>query len=527
MLSKKMTFSLMSLITLLAFAFAVTPAMAAPKGDHPTGLQHDALVTGHAHFGTTLSYDEAENVDGRQVDVTITFGKVVSLASVQAVPITVIVVQDNFESTTYTVVNNEGSDLPGVDGSNDPDNAIIGTPRSTEFGPVEQKDIDLSTALDQYDGVTFTFTIPDDVLLRADLDANPAVLASANKIYVSIPSGIPSLDPADADTSAHQTMAVDLRTVAADQDRDTPAVVSIQRLRPGSQTVVAAFQEAAVTGAFTVRVVLSEAPSDPAGFHGKINVANGIKSGYVIGTPFLRHGGIDANGPDDDANTAADNNAPIPGQTIRPHPIEGRYNHDGVITESLGDGDPTIITAYAPLAGVPEGLDEAHVPLPTGSTGLYWECRITIAPHRRADHVIIKIDEFHDGDVPRHYYYPHQVDKKPNGREQLRLPVAIPAFNLEDGLRVYLPHGDGAQITYANGTAGHYILTRDNVGSHINVSAVGDENAATKQTPSQLLYNVRATAELPNLETFFVNSGIVHLVSYGSHAAGDPPISVK
>ena len=122
---------------------------------------------------------------------------------------------------------------------------------------------------------------------------------------MSIPGGIPSLDPADADTSAHQTMDVDLRTVAADQDRETPAVVSIQRLRPGSQTVVAAFQEAAVTGPFTVRVVLSETPFEPANFAGKINVTNGIKSGFVIGTPFVRHGGSysvdhDGNDPTDD-----------------------------------------------------------------------------------------------------------------------------------------------------------------------------------------------------------------------------------
>ena len=112
---------------------------------------------------------------------------------------------------------------------------------------------------------------------------------------MSIPGGIPSLDPADADTSAHQTLAVDLRTVATTQDRETPAVVSIQRLRPGSQTVVAAFQEAAVTGPFTIRVVLSETPHDAANFAGKINVTNGIKSGFVIGTPFARHGGMDGN----------------------------------------------------------------------------------------------------------------------------------------------------------------------------------------------------------------------------------------
>ena len=505
MLSKKMTFSLMSLITLLAFAFAVTPAMADPVADHPSGLAHAALTTGHAHFDTTLSYDEAENVDGRQVDVTIEFGKVVSLASVQAVTITVIVVEDNFESTTYAVVNNQNGDLTGVTAT-----------RSTEFGPVMQKDIDPSTAGDQFDGVTFMFTIPAAQLPRAGLGGVDAEAASANKIYVSIPSGIPSLDPADADTSGHQTLAVDLRTVAADQDRETPAVVSIQRLRPGSQTVVAAFQEAAVTGPFTVRIVLSEEPHDPAKFAGKINVTNAIKSGYVIGTPFAWHGG---RGAVTDADPLG---PPNEGETIRPHPIEGRYNHDGVITGTLGDTGE----AYDPLAGVPEGFDEAHVPLPTGPTGLYWECRITISPHRRADHVIIKIDEFHDGDVPRYYYYPHQVDKKPNGREQLRLPVAIPAFNLEDGYKVVLPHSEGAQITYAS-TAGHYILAYDKGGSHIRTFHEKDEeNVATKQTPAQLLYNVRATTNLPNLETFLANSGIVHLVTYESkYKAGDAYIS--
>ena len=182
---------------------------------------------------------------------------------------------------------------------------------------------------------------------------------------------------------------------------------------------------------------------------------------------------------------------------------------------------------YTPLAGVPDGLDEAHVPLPTGPTGLYWESRITITPHRRADHVIIKIDEFHDGDVPRHYYYPHQVDTKPNGREQLRLPVAIPAFDLDDGYKLALPHAEGAQITYANSTPGHYILTTDKDGSHVNWShEIDEENKATLQTPPQLLYNVRATDLLPNLETFLANSGIIHLVAYDpARKLGDAYIS--
>ena len=53
------------------------------------------------------------------------------------------------------------------------------------------------------------------------------------------------------------------------------------------------------------------------------------------------------------------------------------------LSETAPQPDAEMI--YPPLAGVPEGLDEAHVPLPTGPTGLYWECRITITPHRRGD----------------------------------------------------------------------------------------------------------------------------------------------
>ena len=103
MLSKKMTFSLMSLITIIALSFSVSPAMAAPVDEHPVGLAHGALAEDHAHFSTTLSYDEAENVDGRQVDVTIEFGKVVSEAAVQGKIITVTVVLDDFSSKDYLV----------------------------------------------------------------------------------------------------------------------------------------------------------------------------------------------------------------------------------------------------------------------------------------------------------------------------------------------------------------------------------------------------------------------------------------
>ena len=69
---------------------------------------------------------------------------------------------------------------------------------------------------------------------------------------------------------------------------DRPNVVSIQRLRPGGQTVVSAFQEEKVTGAFDVKIVFTEKPHD---FKiGHIAVDGGTASGLVVGVPFSRLG---------------------------------------------------------------------------------------------------------------------------------------------------------------------------------------------------------------------------------------------
>ena len=70
-----------------------------------------------------------------------------------------------------------------------------------------------------------------------------------------------------------------------------PNVVSIQRLRPGSQAVVSAFEEASVTGAFDVKIVFTELPFEFA--LAKIAVDGGTASNLVVGVPFTRFGGSD------------------------------------------------------------------------------------------------------------------------------------------------------------------------------------------------------------------------------------------
>ena len=320
------------------------------------------------------------------------------------------------------------------------------------------------------------------------------------------------------DITVHQSTTQE-SSAAGTADFDTPRVVSIQRLRPGSQTVVAAFQEAAVTGSFTVRIVTSELPADFTIDH--INVTNGtaVAGSFVVGTPFRREG-----------TAVADVFEPTRAEllhTTKPHPREGMYEHDGATT----------------LLNVPDGvLGSGPVPYPTGDDLKYHQYRVMISPHRRAQRVIITINAFHDGATPYNNYYQPGVNavSTPNGREKLDLPVALAQFDLEPGYKVVLPHAEDARITYANGMPGHYILAKNKDGSSINYffeagNIPRRENVATEQTPAQLLYNVRAafaapnlpadTEALPNLETFLANNGTIHLVSYGTHAAGSAYIS--
>ena len=85
---------------------------------------------------------------------------------------------------------------------------------------------------------------------------------------------------------------------AVEDTAGLPKVVSIQRLRPGSQTVVSAFQEERIVAApFNVRIVLSEAPNgiDLAAANAHellVAVENGTVSNLVIGTLFSRFGGV-------------------------------------------------------------------------------------------------------------------------------------------------------------------------------------------------------------------------------------------
>ena len=465
MMSNKWAFSLTTLITIFAFAFVVTPAMA----------ELTISLTNIAEFTPTGANEATPAVENPPDADTVKDGHQLRLGITDPPVLTITVMTDVVLLGTLAAADTTDKLVAlqtVTDSSTSP--ATVTTTVATLAAPTR-------------DGAMgFTFTV------------DPA--DNTTKIEVSIPADTFGKHAATSLTIEFLG-AIIVPEPVAPADPDRPMVVSIQRLRPGSQTVVAAFQEAEVTGPFDVRIVLTEKGHDFKVDH--INVTGGTASGFVNGAPFPWFGtNVDA------TTVRARSNATRP-FTVRPHPIEGMYQHnsDGV------------------LAGVPMG-EMGFVPLPTGDDNMYYQYRVTITPHRRASMVKVSVKEFHDNDSPyKNYYQPVDIDEKPNGREELRLTVNIPLHDLEAGYRIYLPHEEGADFP----KDGHYILARNKMGSFINYSnhegtdTPDRENKAKEQTLAQLKFNVRETVagtpasrartadepqfELPNLEAFLANNG--------------------
>ena len=155
----------------------------------------------------------------------------------------------------------------------------------------------------------------------------------------------------------------------------------------------------------------------------------------------------------------------------------------------------------------------------TGRTGMLYPYVLTITPkYENKDDIVVKVKAFENQGHPTGAKYtpPTTESGYVEGRHKLTIKVGKENLvALASGTRLDLPHGEGAKIP-ANG---FYLLTKNKDGSGINYSHEKDaENLAHKQTPAQLLFNVRA-AGIANLENFFLSGGTIDLVAYDGTAA--------
>ena len=368
---KKMAFSLMRLIAILVLAFITSSAMAQNEFkvniEGPTSVSYTLNAAGDAATAEVV------------VDVIVT--------AAQFIPSLV------YAPEPGALINNLDFTLRDKDG----------------FQPSQ---------------VNYSlFDVPDYAMRTGKVRKVRVVLDESNfpeltKVILTV-EALDTTDPTvTQEKNAHKSKAVHHTitfTALPAYDLDHPRVVSIQRLRPSSQSVVSAFEERQIVPEpFDVRIVLTEARngidvSKPGDF---VAVTNGTASNLVVGVPFtmLRTTATDA------------------ATTYRPHPSEGMYAHS--------------------LTGVAPGVDTMNVPGTTGTDNMYHQYRVTITPYRRVDMVKISVKEFNDGGSPvLNIYKPFNVDYKPNGREQLRLAVATTTMSLGTGVILSLPHDDDVKIT--------------------------------------------------------------------------------
>ena len=300
MLSKKMTFSLMSLITLLAFAFVVSSAMAAEfeiKVAGPTAVDY-AVEGGDADFDTAVMTRVKVSSD-KPIDNLVGNPSLETLAATDTIKVYA------FNKAGFSI------DLA------DPDVSVVV--------------VDLPKVADSAiaNGAFYAMKTPSEHQLLVTITPGGStddIDSAIQKVIIEIQGGITSADPTLAAADAVSKADAVRHTITLSEAVDTtgvPQVVSIQRLRPGSQAVVSAFQEEKVTGAFDVRFVLTEAHSEyDADKTAKenadrlIEVENGVASALVVGVPFLRQ-----------VNGAEVRNGDTPEATSYPNPIEGMYDH--------------------------------------------------------------------------------------------------------------------------------------------------------------------------------------------------------
>ena len=438
MLSKKMTVSLMSLIIITALAFVTTSAFA----------QVAVTLSGRTsvpHGG------DAEAPAATTVDVVIETDKAAAIPTLTAV-----------------VFDKDGNIV---------DQAT--NPVTFELNA----DMD-NTAKKRY----ITMTVPPE--LNGDNTDTDGGADLPLRVVVTIPAIGPS-DPSD-DTDDSEIMYRTINIIRIVDTTGVPTVVSLQRLRPGSQSVVAAFQEEVVTDtSFNVRIVLTEHPHgpDPLNAANLVEVENGVPSNLVAGVQFAQVG--------------------TGGSTILPHPSEGMYNY---------------LNAVAPTLGLPDNAVDPttdFIPAPTGTDSMYRQYRVTITPHAKKGDpdktfdVKIKVKNFHDNGAARRLTYVSpgfgESGHMPNGRDILTVKVAYTAVNVKAGYRVSIPK----EVFIPGG--GYLIVATNKAGSEVDTTGqdadrTKDAPRATFRTPAQMLYNVYEAA-LPNLATQFLNGVVVDVES--------------
>ena len=450
MLSNKMTVSLMSLITILALAFAVSPAMA--QSEFSVTFPDAPKVVYNATTGTNT------------VALKIMTGQPVAPIEAGA---------EADDDVKITALDKHGRSVPAENSFSI--QAATGADAAGDTGTLH----------------SFTITVPN--VGTADQDNLPYTAFVQVKALTTIDPTVPTTGKANVSKPTIHTFMLKMPQAAVPTER--PKVISIQRLDDSNQTVVSPFQaEKIPSEPFTVRIVISEKPKgipdvtktadELAKALVDIDGNEGTVSNLIIGTPFSR---LYTEGSD------ADN-------TIRPHPSEGQYEHKlarlGIPPGVAGSGN----------VPAPTGADNLYYEYRVTVTPRQRNADFTLK-------VKLKDWEPANAQsrvFPNERYRKFDLGDKPNGREQLALTIMATRATVKAGVRVSLPNDivipAGGFLVITKNNDGSAVIVppgdRTKAMSHY---------ANRDRKPAEKLYNVYEEETLPNLASLFLSGAVVDL----------------
>ncbi len=457
MLSKKMTVSLMSLITIFALAFVAPTAMAASDGPTVTISSKDH----HADDGKQVSV-------GANIEVVFEFSDIVdyNIAITDANSAT-----GAFEplvDVMWVFTDKDGKELTS------PPNPV--TPPDPAAGWWTQNN-----------GKKYTASFA------------AGNLVATNKVVVYVSDNIANAVSGKTFGKGNQAATYSFTLIAAD-DGD-PYPVRMVRLAPESD-----FTSDKVSGAFDVKVVLSEKPKEFTAAN--IGVKNGSVGAVVAGGSIGR---VDYITNNEDGVLAA-------------------YDSDD---NDIMNNDTGALNTGLNLGAANEDADtntdgnQLYDPAPTGNDAKFYLYRVTITPDFKKDKVIVWVKDFVDSALdPTSKYTLVTVNKVPDdlGDGKAKLEVSVDLTNVDKPTAAA-----GVSVGIPNDTiipaGGYLVVVRDDEdgtdeaekssesevihpGDRKNANLAGSGRSAIKQA-----YNVVPVDLKYNLEGFLVRGGTIDLIA--------------
>ena len=198
--------------------------------------------------------------------------------------------------------------------------------------------------------------------------------------------------------------------------------------------------------------------------------------------------------------------------TLTEEPKEGKFTKDHLDVDKGTAADGVFLMAAEAMDGPDAG---GTVDAATGRSGMHYKYLVTITPKAEDGDLVIKLKSFEDQNMPTPNKYMPPTDDITRMEMVDKLTVKIKkASNIPKvaGVKFGLPKD---KVIPAGG---YLIVAEDKGGSSVHVPP-GDIDKSPKtheRTPAEQKYNVIDDGDLPNLETFLANGGVIGIM--GPHA---------